>query len=498
MKKAHIIIVLLLGLYSVIAAQSSTLTYPIVDTGQKLFYDNTGSITEPGEGEAFFGQDAHYDGFQPSYTDNGDGTITDNVTGLIWQQNLLETKFTYEEAVAAADTFSLAGYNDWRLPTIKELYSLILFDGVNGMSAEESIPYLDTDYFEFRYGDEYDPSERFIDAQYATTTVYVSTTMNNEPTMFGVNFADGRIKGYPQSKNFEAKFVRGSSNYGVNDLKDNGNGTITDAATGLMWDKNGSNEGMNWEEALAWVEEKNSDNYLGYTDWRLPNAKELQSLLDYTKSPATNGKPAIDDMFFVPEITDEGGGTDFPFYWTGTTHYDGPQPNKAAYIAFGTALGFMEIPPGSGNYTLMDVHGAGAQRSDPKDGDPANYPNGFGPQGDVIRIYNYVRPVRDAETSTGVEWDNDGSIPDKFSLEQNYPNPFNPETTITFSIPEPAEVSLKVYDIIGNEIAILQDGYLDAGSYAANFDAADLSSGIYVYNLTCDGFSSTKKMALLK
>ena len=55
----------------------------------------------------------------------------------------------------------------------------------------------------------------------------------------------------------------------------------------------------------------------------------------------------------------------------------------------------MEMPPDSGNMVLVDVHGAGAQRSDPKSGDPDDYPYGFGPQGDVIGIYNYVRCVRD-------------------------------------------------------------------------------------------------------
>ena len=66
------------------------------------------------------------------------------------------------------------------------------------------------------------------------------------------------------------------------------------------------------------------------------------------------------------------------------------------YIAFGMGLGWMEMPPGSGNRQLLDVHGAGCQRSDPKIGDPADFPHGRGPQGDVIRIYNYVRCVRDA------------------------------------------------------------------------------------------------------
>ena len=87
--------------------------------------------------------------------------------------------------------------------------------------------------------------------------------------------------------------------------------------------------------------------------------------------------------------------SDYPYFWSSTTHLDGPH-NWGVYVAFGKAWGHMEQPPGSGNYNLLNVHGAGAQRSDPKDGDPANWPNGNGPQGDVVRIFNYVRCVRDA------------------------------------------------------------------------------------------------------
>ncbi len=83
--------------------------------------------------------------------------------------------------------------------------------------------------------------------------------------------------------------------------------------------------------------------------------------------------------------------------WTSTTHLDGRNPGTAAvYIAFGEALGYMEIPPNSDVFQLLDVHGAGAQRSDPKIGNPEDYPHGFGPQGDVRRIYNFVRCVRNA------------------------------------------------------------------------------------------------------
>jgi streptogramin lyase len=92
------------------------------------------------------------------------------------------------------------------------------------------------------------------------------------------------------------------------------------------------------------------------------------------------------------EIVVEDGSRNYPFYWTSTTHVEGVG-NKAAYVAFGQAFGFMPRPDGT--VSFQDVHGAGCQRSDPKTGDPAAYPTGFGPQGDVIRIYNYVRCVRD-------------------------------------------------------------------------------------------------------
>ena len=168
--------------------------YPIVDTGETAFYSNNAVISEPDEGDRYYGQDATYAGNQPNYTDNGDGTVTDNITGLMWQQDP-GVKMTWPEAVDMLDGFELAGYTDWRLPTIKELYSLIDFSGQTDVN-----PYLDTDYFVFNYGDV--TGERSIDSQYATSTIYDSNTMGGQTTMFGVNFADGRIKGYPIDKEF--------------------------------------------------------------------------------------------------------------------------------------------------------------------------------------------------------------------------------------------------------------------------------------------------------
>ncbi len=366
--------------------------YTLAGTNQTAFYNNSSEINAPNYGEAFYGQNAHFPGLSPSYLDNGDGSITDMNTGLMWQADLPDAKYTYEGALAYAENASIAGYTDWRLPSIKELYSLMDFTGVTGMSAASSVPYIDTDHFEFRYGDEYNPAERYIDVQYASTSLYTGSVMGGQQAMFGLNLADGRIKGYPTNKDFEVKLVRGNTDYGKNSFVDNGDGTISDLATGRMWDQAGSDTGMTWELALAWVQQKNAENYLGYNDWKLPDAKELQSIIDYSRSPDHSDSPAIDPLFNVPKIEDEWGNPDYPFYWTSTTHYDGLMPGKAVYISFGRALGFFPD-----ENSLQDVHGAGAQRSDPKTGNPEDYPSGFGPQGDVIRIYNYVRCVREIE-----------------------------------------------------------------------------------------------------
>jgi len=389
-------------------------TYRIVDTDQEKYFNNRSEISIPQKGDAFYGQDAHFNGNQPSYTNNNDGTITDNVTGLMWQKSAdmdrdgdinAGDKLTYEEALAVGDTFSLAGYDDWRLPTIKELFSLILFSGIDpsgwtGTSTNLLTPFIDTHHFDFGYGDT-DAGERIIDAQYASSTKYVNVTMNNNETLFGVNFADGRIKGYGlyifrSDKTFFVKYVRGNKNYGINHFVNNNNGTITDNATGLMWQQEDSETAMNWKQALGWTQQKNAENYLGNNDWRLPNVKELQSIVDYTRAPATTNSGAIDSVFMCSVITDEGGGDNYPFYWSSTTHSNMMNSACASYVCFGEALGWMK-DRSSKTYNLLDVHGAGAQRSDPKIGNPNDYPYGRGPQGDVIRIYNYVRLVRDVK-----------------------------------------------------------------------------------------------------
>lgn len=85
-----------------------------------------------------------------------------------------------------------------------------------------------------------------------------------------------------------------------------------------------------------------------------------------------------------------------------------------------------------------------------------------------------------------------------YKLDQNYPNPFNPSTAITFSVPEAGNVSLKIYDMLGREVATLINGSMNAGSHTVSFNAENLSSGMYLYTLNAGNFTSSKKMMLLK
>ncbi|MFC1452590.1 DUF1566 domain-containing protein [Verrucomicrobiota bacterium] len=391
--------------------------YVVVDTGQDACYSDSAAIAAPDPGAAFAGQDAQYDGSQPSYVTGKDElTVYDRNTGLTWQQSPdtdedgdidANDKMTWAELQTYPATLNAAnhaGHNDWRLPSIKALYSLMDFRGTDpppmGTDTTGLIPYIDTNYFAFAYGDT-GAGERIIDSQWASDTLYVA----NNGMLFGVNFADGRIKGYGLSimggdKTFFVICCRGNTSYGDNRFVDNGNGTVSDLATDLMWQQGDSGDGMNWEDTLAYA---GTLELGGYRDWRLPNAKELQSILDYTRSPDTTSSAAIDPLFACTSITNLAEALDYPFYWSSTTHLRGDgSAAAAAYLAFGRGLGEMQS-------TIVDVHGAGCQRSDPKDGNPNDYPrSGQGPQGDVQRVFNYVRCVRAGATEPTTDSDGDG------------------------------------------------------------------------------------------
>lgn len=113
-----------------------------------------------------------------------------------------------------------------------------------------------------------------------------------------------------------------------------------------------------------------------------------------------------------------------------------------------------------------------------------------GESGFIVKLHSYVTDVNNISTT----------VPDKFSLKQNYPNPFNPGTKIIFEIPKSVKgnIKLKIYDVLGKEIAVLIDKSLALGSYEYDFNANNLSSGVYFYTLTAGSFTETKRMLLVK
>lgn len=136
-----------------------------------------------------------------------------------------------------------------------------------------------------------------------------------------------------------------------------------------MWAQADNGEAVFWENALARAEEMNAASYLGYSGRRVPNVRELQGIVDYTRSPDTARSAAIDSVFEISEIINEAGEPDYPFHWSSATHANfTDQPGTfAAYVSFGRAMGYMN--------GWTDVHGAGARRSDSKTGDAADYPH---------------------------------------------------------------------------------------------------------------------------
>jgi hypothetical protein len=342
-------------------------SYPIVDTSQSGLWDGSGNtLSTLTAGQDYYGQDAQFSGTQASYTKSSDGlTVKDNITGLTWQQNHDSNPYYWADTQSIVTTMNnqnYGGYSDWRAPTIKELYSL--------WNASSGWPYLNTNYFTINYTSEEELSRSIFWSSEKYSGLLGNITDNapgsnpGSKLAFGVNFGTGHIKAYSICSGPKHLFraVRGNLTYGVNLFQNNGNGTISDLATGLMWSQTDSGSGMEWKSALAYANTKNTANYLGYNDWRLPNAKELQSIVDYTRSPyatnAANVGPAINSVFNCTAITNAGGKADYPFYWTSTSAI--PNANRTYAYAWHVAFGLADN--GSGE----DLHGAGAVRFDSK------------------------------------------------------------------------------------------------------------------------------------
>ena len=256
----------------------------LTDTGQETCYDAAGAIIPcPSPGSPFHGQDASYRSVEMSFTDNGDGTITDLSTGLTWAKcsagqtggDCSGAGFvgTQEEAAAhCADNVDGLSGEGWRLPTRVELLTLTSFD------APPCTPALFST----------------IISNYWTSTASC--------TVATMTCTSGYCGGAPDGFQGRARCVRGTP-LEVGSFVDNADGTVNDLSTGLVWQKADDATKRTWLSALAYCE---SLDLAGWSDWRLPNAKELPTIADMAAPNLS-----IDGEIF-PEPGEEG-------YWTGTT-----------------------------------------------------------------------------------------------------------------------------------------------------------------------------------
>jgi hypothetical protein len=243
---------------------------PVPDTGQTQSYTDT------------FGEDSDYTINQPSFTDLGNGIVRDNVTRLEWQQATAPGTYTWQQALEYCDSLVLGGKDDWRLPTVKELSTLV----------DSSIPYpsptINTSYF----------PDTVANGYWSSTACAGDTN-----SAWYVYFAYGYVYDSSKGTSYCVRAVRGGRT--ENHFIDNGNGTITDTSTGLMWQQAYLVQSeCGWEPVLTMCENLALG---GYSDWRLPNRNELQSIVNYSSyNPATYLYIPVGMRGFWSSTTDAG------------------------------------------------------------------------------------------------------------------------------------------------------------------------------------------------
>lgn len=229
------------------------------DTGQTMSYTST------------FGEDNDFTINPPGFILNGNGTVTDTVTGLMWQQ-VDGGEMIYAQANYYCDTLTLGGYTDWRLPNAYESFSILNHQHTN--------PAVDNTVFTTTGAEYWWSSDRQAND---TNRIWVT----NSGGGIGNHLMTETISA-GGTKKYHARAVRMITTAGTvpAHYTDNGDGSITDHVTGLAWQKIPYADTLTWEQALTYAD---SLTLAGKSDWRLPNIRELQSIADLTAiSPSVN------------------------------------------------------------------------------------------------------------------------------------------------------------------------------------------------------------------
>jgi hypothetical protein len=274
------------------AGSSPVAAYTLPATGQTLCYGDTAQIECPRPGQEYYGQDGNYQaGAAMHYTVQGTNSdmVLDVVTGLTWLRNPYGRDY-YADGAAYCAALSLEGYADWRVPSQRELITM-----------------LDIGKAEPKWN-------AVFNGGYSQAGYFSSNAYSGDATQqIGLVFTDAYVIIHAANTLGFMRCARGDA---LESTYSSDGATVTDLSTGLVWENQGNSTKYTWKDALTYCENLNLG---GKSDWRLPNYKELLSIVDYTKN-----NPAISAPFSAQSTS----------YWTSSTRYD--HPNNGFYVDFTT------------------------------------------------------------------------------------------------------------------------------------------------------------------
>ncbi|MBF0566971.1 MAG: DUF1566 domain-containing protein [Nitrospirae bacterium] len=348
--------------YSISASSASAFTINLPQTGQTTCYDASGSkiacagTRQDGDIKAGVAWP------NPRFTDNGDQTMTDKLTGLAWAKDAgTPTKGSCTggamawtnalDYVACLNTANYLGHNDWRLPNINELESLVNAEqsypnqwlGTQGYANVQSNWYWSSTTF--AYWNDYAwivyMGNGYVDGIVKSNNSYVWPVRAGQSGSFGNSaiWATGQTQSYHSG---DDGAIKTGAVWPSPRFIDNGDGTVMDNLTGLTWTKNANLAGTykTWQQALDYVASMNTGaGTYGHTDWRMPNRKELRGLADYSKYSASllAGNPFTN--------------VQASYYWSSTSNANNTGYAWIVYMSHGHVYGLVK----SNNYCVWPV-----------------------------------------------------------------------------------------------------------------------------------------------
>ncbi len=292
---------------------TEALSWTVTGTGITECQDEDGQkINCPQPGQSCFGQDANYTRPAQTYNLGDTAAVVDPHTNLTWQRNDDDIQRAWQEAKDYCAALRINDQSDWRLPSIRELETTVDFKCANNLCINVTA-FPNTEL----HGSYWTATDDSVDSGKAWI----------------VTFAGGTSVAGDKSGSAFTRCVSGASL--SSGPYSTANGVVSDAATGLMWEQADSDAGLTWSDALAYCQSRTTG---GYEDWRLPNIRDLESIVDFSRNT-----PALPTAFTV---TNPG-----LWFWTGSPYSIDNWSDAHAY-GISIELGYTDYLSGNGIHAL--------------------------------------------------------------------------------------------------------------------------------------------------